>query len=557
MSKLGKLKDLYSRRGTLMKQLRWMAVKTKPFLPRLIVLVAVELGVLAISLACTLINKQLIDRAQPAAGPRVFDARALVILAVLTLVSIGIHAIGDIVTTLIRERYTTGIRAEMFRRTVRGNWLAINARHSGDTVTRLTADVDSVASGIADMLPAVIYLTFELIASFVILSLYDVYLALAALALGPLCVLAGWMFGGRLQKYEIALKENNADQRAFIQESVANITVLKAFEQQDNADRRLNELRAQRLRLIRSSQIYKTFIHLTMELLLRGGYLLAFGWGIWQISRGAITYGTMSVFLSLVGRVQTPMMSMSSLLTRFVDILASAGRVMELEKMPPEPEKGETGLACRVGVKLTNVSFGYGDKKVLDGVSMDIAPGKRVGLVGESGIGKTTVARLILALISPDQGDVMFYDETGRRETAGVDTRCLVSYVPQENTLMSGTIRENLLTGNADATDDEMWQALAAAEADGFVRAAQGGLDARVGERGIGVSEGQAQRIVIARALLRKNALLILDEATASLDMDTENRIMNNLKTLCRERTCLIITHRPSLLEMCDEIVRM
>lgn len=557
MGKLAKAKELYKKRGTLKRQCRWMAAKTKPYLPQLILLVVLEMAMLAVSMACTLINKQLIDKAQPASGPRVFDAGGLAVLVVLSLVSIAVGAFSTIMSTLIREKYTTGVRADMFHRVVHSRWAALNAYHSEDTVTRLTSDVDSVASGIADLFPNVIYLFAELITAFVILSIYDIYLALAALALGPLCVLAGWMFSGKLKKFETALKENNSAYRAFMQESISNVTVLKAFEQEDISDKRLLEIRAERLELVKKRNYFSTFIHSVMGILFRGGYLLAFGWGIFQIARGNITYGTMSVFLSLVSRVQSPVMNLSNVLTSFVDILASAGRVMELEDMPAEPPQDAAPLRGMVGVRLRDVTFGYTDSVVLDHVNIDIAPGRCIGLVGESGIGKTTAARLILALVSPSEGEVIFYDDAGHEYPAGVATRRFVSYVPQGNTLASGTIRANLLTGDPFATEEDMWQVLAAAGADEFVRAQKDGLDARLGERGIGISEGQAQRIAIARALIRKNSVLILDEATASLDVDTESLIMNNLKSICRGHTCLVITHRPSLLEMCDDVVRL
>lgn len=266
----------------------------------------------------------------------------------------------------------------------------------------------------------------------------------------------------------------------------------------------------------------------------------------------------MSVFLSLVNQISGPIMGMGNILPRLIGVLAAAGRVMELEEMEAEQPKEELPLSGATGVCLQDVSFTY-DKDmaeqlpVLKHVSLEIRPGESVALVGVTGSGKTTIARLLLNLIEPESGCVLFTDANGQQVQASPSTRGLIAYVPQGNTLSSGTLRENLLAGG-EASDEVIRSALMTAEA-GF--ALELGLDAVIGERGIGLSEGQAQRLAIARALIRGAGFLILDEASASLDMETEQKIMMNLRRARQGITCLVITHRPSLLAICDRCYRV
>lgn len=316
---------------------------------------------------------------------------------------------------------------------------------------------------------------------------------------------------------------------------------------------RFGALRRDRMALVKRRSLYGMLAHIAMRLTFTGGYLLAFGWGILRVSLGEITYGTMSVFLSLINQVQGPIMTLGNIVPRFVSMLAAAGRVMELESLPAEADATLPELRGPVGVRLEGVSFGYDDPagergEVLRGACLNVSPGEAVALLGRTGSGKTTIARLLLNLVDADEGRVSFYDGAGTTAPASPAARALIAYVPQGNTMTSGTIRENLTLGE-DIPEADMARALRTAEA-GF--ALDLGLDTVIGERGVGLSEGQAQRLAIARALLRKAPFLILDEASASLDMETERRIMENLRAARTGVTCLVITHRPSLLAICD-----
>lgn len=553
--RLKRLGELYRDRAAQKRYMRWMAAKTRPYLGQILTILALNALVTLLSVGGTLVNKRLIDGAS--GGTAVFEARWFAVLVLATAGSIAVNAVSGVLSKLIHERYAFGIRTGVFDRVLVGHWARVTGYHTGDVMTRLTSDVDAIANGIATLIPSCCYLVVQLSVSFSVLYHYDSLLALAALVLGPTGVLMTLLFGDQLRQYQKALNENESTFRGFMQESVANITVVKAFEQERAFSARLSDIRTERLTLIRKRNIMQTVMRMTVNAVFSAGYLLAFSWGLYRMARGEITYGTMSLFLSLAMQVQGPILSLSNVVPQFIHVLASVGRVMEMDGLPSEPDAAPGTLYGAVGVRLTDVSFGYGEDLVLRGACMDIQPGETVGLVGDSGLGKTTIARLLLSLVQPEDGQIAFYDRSGASEIASTATRRLISYVPQGNTLMSGTIRSNLRMGAPAASDEAMWRALEAADAAEFVRDLTGGLDFVLSERAGTLSEGQAQRLAIARALLRPAPLLILDEATSALDIEAERRIVENLKVFAAHTTCLVITHRLTLLDLCGRCYRI
>ena len=293
-----------------------------------------------------------------------------------------------------------------------------------------------------------------------------------------------------------------------------------------------------------------------MSLAFQAGYVLALAWGAAKLSTKAITYGTMSVFLTLVNRLQSPILGLAHTIPQVVNVLASAGRVMELQNLPVENVIEETITPENVGVKVEHLSFGYSDDVLFEDASVDINPGEFVAIVGSSGIGKTTLIRLILSFMNANAGKIQFFNDKNEQVETNANSREFMSYVPQGNTLFSGTIEYNIRMGKKDATDEEIYEALHAASAFEFISELPQGIHTVIGERGYGISEGQAQRIAIARALIKKAPFLILDEATSSLDEKTELAVLEGIKNFSYHPTCLLITHRRSVLAYCDrEIV--
>ena len=299
------------------------------------------------------------------------------------------------------------------------------------------------------------------------------------------------------------------------------------------------------------------FASAAMGLSFQLGYVVAFTWGVICIANKTITYGTMTVFLQLVNRVQAPILGLAQLIPRIISMLASAGRIIELQNLPQEHFNDVTIKHENIGVRISKVSFGYSDELVFDSADIEIRPGEFTALVGKSGIGKTTLVRLIMAFTHRMEGNITFYNYDGEQLIACPDARKFIAYVPQGNTLFSGTIRENVLMGNMNATENDVKEALESAGAYDFIRNFPKGIDTVIGEKGVGISEGQAQRIAIARALIRRAPFLILDEATSSLDETTELRVLEGIRQWRPSPTCLLITHRRSALQYCDREIRI
>lgn len=542
--------DMVKNRKTTGKYVRWLAFYTKPYLWKIFLMMLVSLGSTLLSIWMVDINKKIIDNATE--GNTDFK-KFLLLYAALILGMMIVNVISNLIAAVLNERFSFGIRKQVYDKIINSHWLDVKRYHTGDLMTRLTSDAGNIANGIIGTIPNIIMLGIELVVVFFYLFSYSPMLAIFALAIAPIAAISSWWLGKKLKKLQVKVQESESNYRSFLQESLANLLVVKAFANEDYSSEKLTELREERFNWVYKRQKMSVASSTVMSLTFQVGYIVAFTYGATQLSNHAITYGMMSVFLSLVNRVQSPIMGLAHQIPQVVSIIASAGRIMELQNMPTEEKLPEHITAEKVGVSVKNVSFGYiPNETVLDNVSLDIKPGEFVAIIGESGIGKTTLIRLIMSFMGNYTGDITFVNQDGKTEKANAGTRNFLSYVPQGNTLFSGTIRENIRMGNLNATDEEMWEALRMASGEEFVKELPGGLDCVIGERGHGISEGQAQRIAIARALVRKAPFLILDEATSSLDMETEQKVILGLQDLTPRPTCLIITHRKSILDYCD-----
>lgn len=551
---MNKLKKLWKNRNQQWQYVKWLALYTKPYAFRIIAIMFFNIAASLISIGMSLVMKQIIDRAQHGSNGLV---KAIIFYFVLVLVMQVVDIVTSLTSTMVNERFSFGIRKQLYEKIIRSNWMEVKKYHTGDLMTRLTSDAGTIADGIIWTIPNIITLFVELVVVFCVLFYYSPMLAIFALVIAPIAALMAWWLGRKMKNLQVKVQESEAAYRSFLQESLANLLIVKAFANEDYSTEKLVDLRENRFFWVFKKTKFSLVSSTVMSMSFQIGYIVALSYGAMQMADGQISYGTLSLFLVLVSRVQTPIMQLARHIPKVISILASAGRVIELQNIPREEVEKEHITANQVGVKVDNLSFGYTDELVLEDIDLEVKPGEFVAIIGESGIGKTTLIRLIMSFMKGAQGKITFVNELGEQECANAGTREFLSYVPQGNTLFSGTIRENILQGKHNATEEEIWDALKLASAYDFVMELPNGLDTKIGERGHGLSEGQSQRLAIARAFIRKAPFLILDEATSALDEKTEIQVLQGLAQLSPKPTCMIITHRKSILSYCDREIKI
>ena len=463
------------------------------------------------------------------------------------------------------------MQLRVFSRLMHSEWTGREKHHSGDTMNRLITDAGTITGIITDTVPGFVCTLFRLVWAFIFLYSMQPMLALLLICITPLFLVISKAYINMMRQLNRDIRDTDSKIQSILQESLQHRMVLKTLEQSTGMVDKLANTQA----FLRGQIVHRTkfssFSSLAINACFTIGYLITFIWGVYNLQAGAITYGMMLAFVQLVGQIQGPIRSLTQVIPTIITAFTSAERIMELEKAPLEDEGDPILFPDGAGVRMTDVSFTYegGRHKVLDKFSFDFRPGTTTAIVGETGSGKTTLIRLILALLHPSEGRVEFYPSNPltpsnssnlKPETveASPRTRCNLVYVPQGNTLFSGTIRDNLLLGDPNASDEEMRVALRMACAE-FVFRKEEGLDFHCGESGEGLSEGQAQRIAIARALLRHGNVLLLDEATSALDSETEQQLVQNISLQARTRnqTIIFITHRLSLLDYCTSTIHL
>ncbi len=552
-TKLKKILKLFKNWDETSDYIKWMWKLISRFKSNILIMMMISLISLVISYVSTIIGKYVVDGATVGA----LSFRNMAYMCVTTLVSIIIGIGSKILSDYINEKFSFGMRTEMFSAIQRSAWKDVTKFHSGDLVTRLTSDISSLSGGLISFIPSTVLTFIRLIIAFCILFYYDRVMAFFALFIGPIGAACALFFKEKYKKYQLLLRENESEYRSFMQEVLANLTVIKAFQREDSNDATMEEMRQKRLNAIFRSSRLSALMGALMRIVYSIGYVVAFCWGAYRISKGSITYGTLTVFISLVSQVQGSVSGLSSIIPQFYSMLISARRIREVADIENEKYADNEDVPKKVGVKIENIDFSYATEKVLSNVNLCVKPGERVGIVGSSGAGKTTLIRLLMALVSPDTGSIKYIKDGDEDEIACPSSRRFISYVPQGNTLMSGTIKKNLLTGKEDATESEMYRALIMAGAYEFVQKLPSKLNTVISEKAGGISEGQAQRIAIARAIIRNKPVLILDEATSALDENTESQVLKNITEICKEQTCFIITHRRSMLKYCDRVVEL
>ena len=429
--------------------------------------------------------------------------------------------------------------------------------HSGDVLNRLQEDVGVVSKAFAVSIPNILGTSLHFLAAVIFLMTLEPRLGILIVVIAPAGLFIGKYVTRRVRNLTHDIRRTSSQVQSHLQESVQNIALIQSMEHSGSSASTLDsiqgELYSNEIRRSRFSVVSHIFISLAFQ----AGHAVAFLWGVWGISTGVVTYGMMTAFLQLVGQIQRPLAEMSGQIPSIIHASASIDRLMELQELPSEEPVDPILLSGVVGIRLDDVSFAYPDSAfdILHGFSHDFKPGSRTAIVGPTGIGKSTMIRLLLALLRPRNGKIALYDSVSEVSVSPA-TRINLVYVPQGNSLFSGTVRDNLLMGNPEATEEQLANALHTAAAD-FVYSLPSGLDTQCFEAGAGLSEGQAQRIAIARALLRPGSILLLDEFSSALDAETETLLLERLTKQLPDHTMVFITHRDKVIDYCDSLLRL
>lgn len=456
------------------------------------------------------------------------------------------------------------IQSDIFEKIEDADWLELMKYHSGDILNRFGGDVGSIANNAITWLPSLAVSLFNFIATFAVIYYYDPVMGFLSLVNAPFLLFSSQYFMKKMREYSKRVKVLNSEMMSFEQETFANMNTIKAF---GITARYTRELKKWQKTFKDYSLEYNWFsIKMGFWLSLIGmvSQYAVFGWGVYRLWSGHITYGEMTLFLSQTSKMASAFKSLVGFLPTMLNSSVSAGRVLELVELPREKHNPETVERVRAEtgdgftIRMNDVFFRYDEEKqVLTESDFIASPNEIVALVGPSGEGKTTMLRMILGLISPDSGEAVMITRSGQQVEMTADTREFFAYVPQGNTAFSGTIADNLRMVNETATDEELEEALKIACAWNFVQRLPEGINTKLGERGRGLSEGQAQRIAIARAILREAPIMLLDEATSALDVETERRVLRNIMQQTKNKTCIVATHRPSVLSMCSRVYRV
>lgn len=509
-----------------------------------------------LSLAFIYLSKLAIDVATGAvAGIRLWQAGAG--LLVLLLLQLGCNVCEGWIGVRMQVGAGNGLRHRLFAHLLYSRWNELERFHTGDVVNRVERDVSAVVSLLTVSVPSLLIVSVQLLAAFAFFCLLDPWLPWAVMAVLPLFLPVARFYMRRMNRYTHAIRQSDSHIQSLIQESLQHRLVVKALEQNRRHVGRLDERQREWSGQVMQRTRFSLASRVLVSLAFSGGYLIAFLWGTVQLGEGLITFGTMAAFLQLVGKIQQPVLGLARLLPAFAEAFTAADRLLELEHVSVEDAAEPLRFREPPAVEIRDLTFRYspGDRAVFTRFSCDFPAGSCTAVVGETGKGKTTLVRLLLALVAPEQGTACL--RVGQRVCPlSAETRCNFTYVPQGNTLFSGTVRDNLRMGNPQATDEDMHRALRTAVAE-FVFTLPGGLDASLGEQGGGLSEGQAQRIAIARALLRPAGILLLDEATSALDSDTERQFLTRLKHGYAGRTVIFVTHHEAVAAGCERVVRL
>lgn len=522
--------------------IRWIWNSAAGFRARIFLSGIIGAAGVCASMSFIWVSKLLIDTAT---GHRdgdiwIYGGILLACMAVQILLSI----VNARLSARLSVDFRSSLRRTLFAIVMESRWTGKEVLHTGDILNRLEEDVRVVSDLVCRTVPSSVVTLLQFGMAFAILCSLDWRLAAVLVAVMPVAILLSRKYAGVMKKLTREIRDTDSREQSHLQENIQNRTLIATMQQTDMVNAGLSSIQSE----LREQVIRRTDYSMFSRVMIRSGfslgYLAVFLWGAAGLQNGTVTFGMMTVFLQLVSQVQRPVVDIGRLVPAILHASASVERLSELSALQREEQGSVPPMDGKVGVRIEGISFRYpdGNVNVIEDFSYDFTPGSVTAVTGVTGSGKSTLIKLLLALLKPDRGRIVFYNGASEADSSPL-TRSNLIYVPQGNTLISGTVRDNLLLGNPHASDHDIAQAVHTAVAD-FVYTLPEGLDTVCGERGTGLSEGQAQRISIARGLLRPGGIMLLDEPTSALDSDTERLLLERLSEVSRDKTVIIVTHR-------------
>ena len=535
--------------------LKWIYKRTKKFLPSVLLLSVISALDALTFVALALISKNVLDVAT-GSGTGSITGHGMLLFGVI-FAQIVLTAAQSLLNSYTNARLTISMRNYLFSLVCRKKYSYISAYHSGDLLNRFTSDTDVIVNSVVSIIPNISSMAAKIIGGISALIVLDARIAFIILVLGISVPALGRMINRKYKALHKKSQQTEGRTRSFLQECFENIVVMKTFVSEAPFTKKLNQLMKENYRIKMKRTGVSVATHISLYSFFTVGYYTILIWGAGMISSGFITYGTLMAFLQLVSQLRAPLQNVSGIMPQYYSALASAERLMEIEKgqddmAPVSADKLEKIKKSFSGLEVKDITFAYKNELILKNCSFEAEKGKITAITGESGSGKSTIFKIILGLYEPQNGDITV------NGNIPLDTslRGLFAYVPQGNMVLSGTIRENITLCNESVSQEDLIKAAKAAEIYELISSMPEGFDTVISERGGGLSEGQIQRISIARALLTDAPVLLLAEATSALDEATETKVLSNIKAL-NGKTVLFVTHRNTSLKVCDKIIRV
>ncbi|MBR5614109.1 MAG: ABC transporter ATP-binding protein [Clostridia bacterium] len=534
--------------------LKWLYTSAKGQLPLVVLLAFMRSASTVLGVVFALTSKLVIDAAvaHSLADLKMAALRLLLIIAA----QIAIKLIGQSLEVVTTAKLQIKLRSQLFASVLKRDYSAATSYHSGDLLTRLSNDTGIVSSGVISLIPSVLALVTGLVYALYSLTRLDRNFAFIFLLGGIVLLIVISCFRGVMKKLHKRVQETEAKVRSFLQESLGSLLMVKVFGIEDRVSQKADNLQDENYKAQLKRRNLSIWASSSLGFIFSIGSLYALVHSAFRLYYGSITFGTLTAIIQLVNQIQAPFAGLSGVVPQYYAILASAERIIEIEKLPEEKElckklSPKEAYEALELIVFENITFGYGRDIVLEGADLSINKGDFAVIGGISGIGKSTLIKLLLGVILPQKGGI--YLKTGDEKLpVGKHSRPIFSYVPQGNLLLSGTIREAVALVRPDATDADIMNAAEISCAADFIRELPDGLDTYVGEKGMGLSEGQVQRLAVTRAILSDAPIILLDEATSALDEETEERLLKNIRNL-KNKTCIIISHKRAAFDVCNK----